>query len=357
MMRSRWCRDNWQNGDSLRSSVKLEAAFLLLVIQAPGCQPAGSKGAASPTPTPPAKVVDAVKETALATVVLAPQAEKRLGIQVVPVERKSVPSTISNPGEVMIPPGRLISVTSPFPATLKAPSDTLVPLPGAKVERGQTIFLVEPNITPGERVTMTAALVDIEGQVKAAEEQLKIAKTDMDRKENLVRDRVLPTTALVDSKALYDVAQTNLRAVKERRGVIEKMIAGGVTAVPATSPVKGVLQNLHAQVDQQVQAGAVLFDVAEMDPIWVKVGVYVGDVARVADDRPAGVGSLADPPGVNVHLAEPVLAPGAGDPMALTVFLYYQVDNHDHALRPDSGSASLCHCAVRKTAWLCPAPR
>ena len=59
-----------------------------------------------------------------------------------------------------------------------------------------------------------------------------------------------------------------------------------------------MLQNLHAQVDQQVAAGAILFDVAEMDPIWVKVSVYVGDLERLATDRPAGVGSLADPPGV-----------------------------------------------------------
>jgi RND family efflux transporter MFP subunit len=279
-------------------------------------------------------VVDAVKEAALATVVFTPEAEKRLGLSLVPVERKTVPRIVSNPGDVMIPPGRLISVTSPFPATLKSPPNALVPVPGAKVDRGQAIFLVEPNITPGERATMTSALVDIEGQVKAAEEQLKIAKTDMDRKENLVRDRVLPATALVDSKALYDVAQTNLRAVKERRGVIEKMIASGLTAVPAASPVKGVLQNLHAQVDQQVPAGAVLFDVAEMDPIWVKVGVYVGDVEQVAHDRPAGVGSLADPPGISSRVAQPVSAPGAGDPIAATVFLYYQVDNHDHALRP-----------------------
>ncbi len=112
------------------------------------------------------------------------------------------------------------------------------------------------------------------------------------------------------------------------------MAAGGTEPQPAKAPVKGVLQNLHAQVDQQVAAGAILFDVAEMDPIWVKVSVYVGDLERLAVDRPAGVGSLADPPGVKVRLALPVTAPPSGDPLAATIHLYYQVENHDQHLRP-----------------------
>ena len=48
--------------------------------------------------------------------------------------------------------------------------------------------------------------------------------------------------------------------------------------------------------------------------MWVKVSVYVGDVERLAVDRPAGVGSLADPPGMKVQVAQPVTAPPTGDP-------------------------------------------
>lgn len=317
------------------AQVLLSATFpLLAALLLGGCQPAGTKAAPAAAPTPPAKVVNGVKEAALATIVLAVEAEDRLGITVVPVEEQSIPRTVSNPGDVMIAPGRLISVTSPFPATLKAPHTSGVPTPGARISRGQPIFIVEPNLTPEARATMAQASVDIDGQVKSAEEQLKIAKTLMDRQENLVRDKILPATALVDAKAQFDLAQTNVRAAVERRGALEKMIAGGVTAVPASSPVNGVLQNLHAQIDQQVPGGAILFDVAEMDPIWVKVAVYVGDVDRVDGERPAGVGGLADPPGVHVRTALPVTAPGAGDPVAATIFFYYQVDNHDLALRP-----------------------
>jgi multidrug efflux pump subunit AcrA (membrane-fusion protein) len=91
---------------------------------------------------------------------------------------------------------------------------------------------------------------------------------------------------------------------------------------------------LHAQAGQPVPAGAILFDVAEMDPIWVKVPVYVGDLERLAADKPAGVGGLADAPGTPMRTGRPVDAPAMGDPLAYTVFVYYEVDNKDRKLRP-----------------------
>src|SRR5262249_43819411 len=261
--------------------------------------------AAAPKPAPkpagPSKVVGGVKESDLAKVELTEDAEKRLGVVpsgLVAVERKPIDKAVSYPGEVMIPSGHLISVTSPFAATLKAPQGALVPQPGAVVNLGQTIFLIEPNLSPGERATLASVREDVEAQVKSAQEQLNIAKINLDRQDKLVRDQLAGQAALVDAKAQYSAAQTALHAIEERRNAIVKMAAGGTEPQPAKAPVKGVLQNLHAQVDQQVAAGAILFDVAEMDPVWVKVSVYVGDVERLALDHPAGVGGLADPPGV-----------------------------------------------------------
>src|SRR5262249_3873446 len=109
---------------------------------------------------------------------------------------------------------------------------------------------------------------------------------------------------------------------------------GSMATLTFRAPVKGILQNLHAQVGQPVPAGALLFDVAELDPVWIKVSVYVGDVDRLALDQPAGGGSLADPPGVKVRPARPVTAPPSGDPLAATVHLFYQVDNKDRSFRP-----------------------
>jgi RND family efflux transporter MFP subunit len=320
------------------------ALFGLVVLMfgpSSGCQPASPKVAASPSPpatSKPSKVTGAVKEADLATVTLTGEAEKRLGITLVPVERKPVPRAVSYGGEVMIPPGRLIQVSSPFLGTVQAPPGVPVPQPGSLVKKGQPICTVQLMLSPEARATMAPLLKESEGQVKQTQEQLKIAKINMDRQENLVRDRLAGAAALVDAKAQYDAANTAVRATEERYNEIRKLVldpnAGGQTMLTFRAPVGGVLMNLHAQVDQPVAAAAFLFDVAETDPLWVKVPVYVGDMERLATDRPAGIGSLADPPGVNVRAARPVDAPPAGDALAATVHLFYEVENHDHALRP-----------------------
>ena len=197
----------------IRSRAKLAAAGR---SHRPGCHrglPArDGVAAAAPKPAPPAKVTAPVKEADLATVVLAPEAETRLGIATVAVERKAVPRAVSYGGEVMIPTGRLISVTSPFLGTLKPPEGGAVPQPGTPVKAGQPIFVLIPILSPGERATMAPLLIEAEKQVKQATEQLKIAKINLDRAENLVRDRLGGNAALVDAKAQYDLAKTNLDA-------------------------------------------------------------------------------------------------------------------------------------------------
>jgi RND family efflux transporter MFP subunit len=308
-----------------------------------GCQPAGaSKEAASsgaPKAAAPSKVTGAAKESDLAKLELTAQAEERLGVVAVEANRRAVPRAISYGGEAMIPPGRLISVASPFLGTVEAPPKAEVPLPGAHVEQGQPIFVVRPILSPEARATLAPLLKEADGQVKSAQEQLKIQQTALERAEQAVRQKLMPQASLIDAKANHDVATTALRAAEARRDEIlsiagDPNAGGGMATLTFRAPVKGVLQNLHAQVGQPVPAGALLFDVAELNPMWIKVPVYVGDVDRLALDQPAGVGSLADPPGVKVRPARPVTAPPSGDPVSYTVHLFYEVDNKDRSFRP-----------------------
>jgi RND family efflux transporter MFP subunit len=319
-------------------AISVAPAFLITT----GCQPATTTTAApakgaSAAPVP-SKVVGAVKEAELTRVELTADAERRLGLTLFDVERKPVARALSYGGEVMIPPGRLISVASPFLGIVESPEGARVPQPGTRLVRGQAVCIVKPILSPEARANLAPLLKESEGQVKQANEQLKIAKINLDRQENLVRDRLAGNGALVDAKAQYDAAHTAVGVAEERYQEIRKLAldpnAGDQTALSFKSPVSGMLQNIHAQIGQPVPAGAILFDVAETDPVWVRVPVYVGDLDRLATDRPAGVGSLADAPGVNVRPAQPVTAPPSGDALAATVHVFYQVDNHDHALRP-----------------------
>ena len=86
---------------------------------------------------------------------------------------------------------------------------------------------------------------------------------------------------------------------------------------------------------QKVAAGAALFEVAGLDPVWVKVPVYVGDERKLAKDKPAAIGGLADPPAApGERLGKPTTAPPIADPLAATISVFYAVDNKDGAFRP-----------------------
>jgi RND family efflux transporter MFP subunit len=316
------------------------ALVLLAGSSLPGCQPTPTAAPAKSAEkaAAPSKVSGAVKEGELATVTLTPEAETRLGLGLATVERKPVPRTSTYGGDVVVPSGRLITVASAFNGSLKAPDRGKVPAPGEAVKQGQTVLTLVPILSPESRATMAPLLIEAEGQVKQATEQLKIAKVNLDRAENLVRDRLGGSASLIDAKAQYDLAQTNLRAAEQRREILAKVAtdaaSGDFNAQEIASPADGVLQNLHALPGQKVAAGALLFDVASLDPIWVKAPIYVGELARLATDRDAAIGGLADAPGAETRRGKPVVAPSSGNPLTATVDVYYEVENKDGLLRP-----------------------
>ncbi len=316
----------------------LLAAATLGVLAIAGCQRAGGDAKPSAKPPAPAKVEGATKEADLATITLTDEAETHLGVVTAKVDQKPVPRTTTYAGEVTIPSGRLTAVTSPFVGSLQAPPRASIPVPGAAVKQGQPVFVLVPILSPESQATMAPLLIESQGQVKQATEQLHIAKLTLDRAEDLVKNRAGSSGNLIDAKAQYELAQTNLRAAEARRDSLEKVMSdtkAGSLSVAIESPASGILQNVHAQAGQKVAAGAALFEVAGLDPVWIKVPVYVGDMARLATDRPAAVGGLADAPGApGERPAKPVAAPPSGDPLAATVNVFYEVANADGRLRP-----------------------
>jgi RND family efflux transporter MFP subunit len=239
---------------------------------------------------------------------------------------------------VAIPTGRLIAVTSPFVGTIKAPPGGGLPLPGATVKEGQPVCVLQVILSPEARATIAPQLADAEGQVKQAREQLNIAKVNLDRAEELVKNKLGGSAQLVDAKAQFELAQTNQKNAEARRDALVKMvgdIASGAMNQTITAPAGGTIQNTHVEPGQVVAAGAALFELAGLDPVWVKVPVPVGDLPKLTTDRPAGIGGLADTPGAATERpGKPVAAPPAGDPLAATVFVYYEIANKDGAFRP-----------------------
>ena len=77
-----------------------------------------------------------------------------------------------------------------------------------------------------------------------------------------------------------------------------------------------------------------MFDLARLDPIWIRVAVFageLGDVDRGASARIVPLGASGASPGV---AAQPVVAPPTADAATAAVDLYYAAANAGGSLRP-----------------------
>ena len=290
-------------------------------------------GCGSPTKTVQAKAAPAVKvenggikEADLARITLTAQAEQRLGIETAVLEMKPAGRQRTFLGEIMIPPGQVLTVSAPVAGTLSAAPGG-VPAAGARVKAGQALFHLLPML-PVQRDLRVIA----ESEVSAANTRVEAAKARKARAERMLRDRVGSVRAQEDADNELRLAQTALDAAKTKLDQVNRAPLSADVTVTIPVPQDGILRQVHAVAGQAVSGGAPLFEVARFDPLWVRVPVYTGDVALLQPGAAARVEAVNGKSAA--RSAAPVTAPPTADPLAATSDLYYALPNPDAALRP-----------------------
>jgi len=161
----------------MTSQIRLTAiATSIILLQACGGgsdQESGHEG--------PATVENAVEETQLAAVTLSTQAESRLGIVTMAVERQDVRRTRVLGGEVMVVPGSSVTVTAPVSGTVMAPPEAAIPRAGGSVRRGGPICRLLPTLPAMD-------LVGAREQLRLKQVQLDVARSAAERAERRLED-------------------------------------------------------------------------------------------------------------------------------------------------------------------------
>ena len=288
-------------------------------------------------PTPAASVSSVLKETDLIVVTLTADAEKRLGVRLAPVERRPVPRARTYGGEVTVPPGHALTVPAPLSGTLAA-GPAGPPRVGQAVKKDQVVFLCTPLLTPDARANLAASLVDAEGQVRSAATQVDAATIALKRAQQLYSQEAGSKRAVDEAQAQFDLTQKMHEAAQARRALLAKVAGdaetGSVAPLIISSPAAGVLRDVRAAAGEVVPAGTVLFEVVDLDTVWVRVPVYVGDAAEIAARADAAVGPLTTKAGAATWPAAPAKAPPSATALASTVDLYYELDNRTPRLSP-----------------------
>ncbi len=291
--------------------MKYVECTLLLLVGLAACKSAPTSSKASPAASADRKVT----EDDLVRVRLTPEAEARLGIVTGNVTQKTVPHKARRGGEVVVPSGGALFLTSPVAATVA--SITKATKSGTAVKRGDPLITLVP-LAPVDR--------DLRGQADrsslAAEARLVAATAKLARAENVLADGAGTQRAVEEARAEHDVAKADLDAAKQRASSMITSPLGADVSVVIRAPHDGVVRQVGASPGQSVAAGAMLVEVVGTSALWVRVPIFVGEARRIRPDAAATVFAFgSDEP----HEVLRAAAPLVGDPVASTVDLTYEL--------------------------------
>ena len=285
-----------------------------------------SSKAAQPKQPSPVTVENAKPETALATVKLTPEAEKRLGIQTVTMATGDVARTMELSGEIVMPQGQTMIVSAPMAGTLQAATKFSLVV-GTPVNKGQALFRVTPYLAPERDLR-----VQINREISSLSERVAAAKQRKQRAEILANEKAGSVRAVEEAQAELSIAEAELKGAQAR---LERFGNGGLASdvsVTITAPMSGIIQKIHTAANVEISGGSPLIEIVNLSTMWVRVPVYVGDLPNVSRNQSARIHGLGE--NGATFIARPVNAPPTADANAATADLYYTLANKNQSLRP-----------------------
>jgi hypothetical protein len=156
-----------------------------------------------------ATVTAPVKKAALTTITLSPDAETRLAIITVPVERRTIATTRTVGAEIAAPMGAALAITAPVAGTPQSPPGA--PAAGFAVSRGQPLFRLVP-IQPSDRDAAT----DAEQAAENAAARLEVTRAKAHRAKQLVEDGAGSRRAHEEAQAELALAEAEAKAARAR---------------------------------------------------------------------------------------------------------------------------------------------
>jgi HlyD family secretion protein len=165
---------------------------------------------------------------------------------------------------------------------------------GAVVRAGDVLAEVEPDVTQAQ------SLADVRAGVTHAEVSLKDAERQLALHERLFEEGLIGSETLKDFVTRRDLAQENLKAARQRYDIVEGHgipISGAVSQrARVTAPMTGVVITKGVELGETVtsgvssfNAGTVLFTVADLGTLLIKVNLNEVDIAKVRVGQPVRI--------------------------------------------------------------------
>ena len=166
---------------------------------------------------------------------------------------------------------------------------------GAVVQRGDVLAEIEPDVNQAQ------SLSDVQASVKDAELKLQDAEREFTLQKSLFEQDLVGKDPFRASQIKRDQAAENLRSAKMRYQIVEDRgipISGNAASQNArvTSPMSGVVIKKGVELGETVtsgvssfNAGTVLFTVADLKSLIIRVNLNEVDIAKVQVGQPVRI--------------------------------------------------------------------
>jgi RND family efflux transporter MFP subunit len=166
---------------------------------------------------------------------------------------------------------------------------------GAVVKTGDLLAEVEPDVNQAQ------SLSDVNSSVTTAELSLRDAERQFAAQQRLFNDGLIGRETLKDYQMKRDLAADSLKAATTRYQIVQDRgipISGEASTQKArvTSPMNGVVITKGVELGETVtsgvssfNAGTVLFTVADLKSLIIKVNLNEVDIAKVAVGQPVRI--------------------------------------------------------------------
>jgi Cu(I)/Ag(I) efflux system membrane fusion protein len=232
-----------------------------------------------------------------ANVKLTSERQQLIGVQTGMTEMRSLGRSVRTVGRVAVDETRLYKINTKFDGYIEK---LYVNVTGQQIRKGQPLFSVySPDLLSTQQEYLLA--------MRAAKQAPSLLAA--------ARQRLL----------LWDITPAEIREL-ERTGTARK-------SVTIYSPTNGFVLNKIAVAGARVTAGEPLFEIANLDRVWIQADVYESELQFIRLGAPATT-TLSYVPGRTWTGRVTFIAPTV-DPMTRTVKVRSEFDNAYGALKPD----------------------
>lgn len=201
---------------------------------------------------------------------ISPEAVARAGIVVSEVQTVPAVGGIEVPAEVQAEPDRLAHVSS----VVSGQIDRVTVAVGDRVEAGQPLAVIR-----------SVALGEARAGVSRARADVEVAEANFRRQQELKREGIGAERQFLEAQAALRRAQAERSAAQRALEVYGH--GGQGSEITIRSPIAGRVIARHATVGEVVSPGAVLFEITDIEQVWVVGRVYQQHAGQVREGATA----------------------------------------------------------------------